>query len=100
MFKNKRIAELERENLELKREVERLEQREANWERRFDAINETMSSLPDDCKPGEWCRSCQFGRMFVRYDRHIDNYESLYLCGKDSVCKNFVQKDFKKGKDL
>lgn len=60
------------------------------------AIQEFVDSTPSDCTPGKWCAACEFSRCFHLPSRGIyslnkDNF--VYVCGKNEVCKNFLQRE-------
>ena len=91
--KRQRIEHLEAQIVKKDREIARLEDLLANHEIRFKKMEKTMESTPEDCKPGEYCRACHFGKAYTMYDRHFRNIRSVYLCGKGGSCDHFVQKE-------
>lgn len=91
--KRQRIEQLEAQIREKDRKITRLEDLLANHEMRFVNMQKTMDSTPSDCKPGEYCRACHFGKAYSMYDRQFCNTRTLYLCNKAGACENFVQKE-------
>lgn len=91
--KRQRIEQLEAQIAMKDREIARLEDLLAGHEIRFEKMEKTMKSTPEDCKPGEYCRACHFGEAYTMYDRHFHNIRSVYLCGKGGSCDHFVQKE-------
>lgn len=95
MTKKRRIEELENEKAHLERKISSLEKALSNWEAKFDEINTTMHSTPENCKPGPWCSACKFGRMFVRSSYYGHDFEKLFLCNRAGACSEFIQKEVK-----
>lgn len=88
-LKDKEISSLKRENTDLRDCLSDTE----NALKNIIAVKETV---PEDCIPGEYCRSCEFVKPF-RYRNYVYNtYKSNiqgYYCGKGESCKNFIQKE-------
>lgn len=63
-------------------------------ERSLEEIDLAMKSTPEDCKPGEYCEACHFGRTYTIRRLHVGvTYEkNIHLCNKAGSCENFVQK--------
>ena len=60
------------------------------------AIQEFVDSTPSDCTPGKWCAACEFSRFFHLPSRSIYSLNKdnvVYVCGKNEVCKNFLQRE-------
>ena len=90
--KRKRIEQLEAQLREKDRKIDRLETLLATREAQFDSMQKAMDSTPSDCKPGQYCRACEFAKLYTMYDRGLHNLRSVYLCNKAGACENFIQK--------
>lgn len=91
--KQKRIEQLEAQLLVKDRKINRLETLLATREAQFDSMQKAMDSTPSDCKPGAYCRACQFAKVYTMYDRGLRNLRSVYLCNKAGSCQHFIQKE-------
>ena len=81
------IKRLTDENLKLDKENDILREK-------LKATQNFVDSTPSDCTPGEWCAACEFVKCFHVPNRNMDFgcYDSIYVCGKSEVCKNFLQR--------
>ena len=90
----------ENENLESKLRKKDETINELEWdinlyEKKIEEIQKLIDSIPEDCKPGGWCKACEFKKPFFLY-RYGERYgvrDVVYACGKGEACKNFVQED-------
>lgn len=98
IFNRKKVAELEKEVQDLNRLLELVKKERDDAQKRVDYLNETLKDvcvvrddIPADCKPGEYCRACEFVKTY----RFSNMYwvATGYTCGKGQSCKNFVQKE-------
>ena len=89
--KKKRIEQLEAQIREKDRKIHRLEDLIANHEMKFEAIQRSLDSTPEDCKPGEYCKGCSFRKAYRIFNRRTDVFDTMYVCNKAGSCPNFVQ---------
>ena len=86
----RRIANLEHENDLLKRQYNSLV-------KQVEEITELSEHIPEDCTKGPWCENCAFNKTYA-IDKHYgpiwssNDIEFVYVCVKNGVCKNFVEK--------
>ena len=66
----------------------------AKYEEKFDTVQQLADMTPSDCKRGEWCKACEFGRIFcVERGWPYRHYTAeIVLCGKGEACRNFVER--------
>ena len=112
MTKKAKIKALEHENQALKGQAEALIE---NGKKLIDTIaecDEKINSLkslvkkyenlndgvPEDCKRGEWCKACEFGKPINVSDGPCGciSIRTVYFCGKGEACQHFVQKGLEK----
>lgn len=106
IFNWKRVEELEHQLCKMRD----IEDENANLRKCLDKATaeitrllDMQQSVPEDCKRGDWCVSCAFGKehvsdVHVSVSRHSPGYtytHRSWLCTKGESCKNFVQKEFK-----
>lgn len=101
MFNNKKkeIAELYAKLRDVDAEIARLhveaEEREeyiTNLTEHLDRMESALEHTPNDCKVGEWCHACEFGKAYTIGTRNGFLVRTIYLCDKASACQNFVQR--------
>lgn len=88
IFNRKKVQELESALSQYKHEL-------ANAEHEIKQLLEMKNSIPDRCDPGEYCKICEFGKVW-EYRSHIYGYHNSnfigYICNKGNVCPCFMQK--------
>ena len=94
--KTRKIIELEYKLEKRDSELHDLRHDVEVYEKKLELIKKRLDSTPDDCTPGKWCKACAFSKCFCMYNPNHDEFESVYLCGRDASCKNFIQKEFEK----
>lgn len=63
---------------------------------KFDHIENLKNTIPEDCVEGPWCPGCEFVDAYHIYDRlAVGHLRIIYICGKGTSCRNFVQKEAK-----
>ena len=101
IFNRKRIEELEYRLKGIEDENDRLRTALDNAEDHINLLLKLKSDIPEDCKPGEYCKVCAFAKEYgyrnrvagFKVDRSCDYYSSGYICRKAVGCKNFIQKE-------
>ena len=93
----KKCKELEEENLKLTSENSRLKSDKAILECKIEEITRIKETTPEDCVPGKWCRSCEFGKCYSYYIGGTNHPYGTrrwtdYICTKGESCKNFVDR--------
>lgn len=96
-----KIRELESVIDDLNQEISELNNKITNYkdavkglEADIDSITKLKDATPEDCKQGEWCKSCEFAKVYWSRSycsNGLWRITSRYLCGKGESCKNFVQ---------
>ena len=79
------IERLTSENMRLKNDIKYLTDK-------LDAIQRDLDATPEDCKPGRYCRICEFGEYHHIINTDGSIYYSFDVCGKAMACKNFVER--------
>lgn len=100
IFNRKRVRELEYKLKGIEDENGRLRTVLNDAEDRISLLLNLKSKIPEDCKPGEYCKVCAFAKEYryrnhvvgFKVDRSYDYYSSGYICRKAVECKNFIQK--------
>lgn len=105
------ICDLERDievkNVTIKELTSTLAEKDAIIERyknSLEATNTDVSELkklikntPEDCKPGDYCKACEFGKEFkirMTHPNSICYYDQyVTICCKGGACSNFVKKE-------
>ena len=86
----KRVKELEEEVGRLRgieRELEGYKKQLIRAEEDLRDILTLKDNIPEDCKPGPYCKSCSFVKKYYY------GYITGYMCNKANICKNFVQEE-------
>ena len=98
IFNRKKVEELEKEVQDLNRLLELVKKERDDARKKVDHLNETLKNfivmrddIPADCKPGEYCRACEFVKPYQFSNMY--GVTTGYTCGKGQSCKNFVQKE-------
>jgi len=91
--KKKRIEQLEAQLAERDRKIHRLEDIIAHHEMKFEDMRKMLESKPEDCRIGEYCKTCSFSKAYRILNRHRDDFDVLYLCNKAGSCQHFTQKE-------
>lgn len=89
------IHDLKQEISDLKEEVTCFKASTESLEKDLDNITKMKDSTPEDCKRGEWCKACEFSRIYFSRVYHggaVWRSCPTYMCGKGESCKNFVQR--------
>lgn len=102
MFNSKYIEEIKelKENLciciekngLLNKEIDELKNERQHLINTISDITRANYTTPEDCKRGEYCRACEFGRP-LPITRGYGVWQEIVVCGKAETCKNFVQKE-------
>lgn len=90
----KRVEELERTIDKKDEELARAYNDLTKYEKQFDAMQMVADTTPVNCIRGEWCKACEFSRVFhvERGWPHRRYTAEIVLCGKGESCKNFVER--------
>jgi hypothetical protein len=67
-----------------------LRKHEAGYERIREAFG-IKEKTPSDCKPGEYCGACQFGKIMMVY-AGFGEYEPYPFCTKGVCCDYWVER--------
>ena len=100
----KRVKELEEEVGRLRgieRELEGYKKQLIRAEEDLRDILTLKDNIPEDCKPGPYCKSCSFVKKYyyghnVFSNCFLPGYHNTitgYMCNKANICKNFVQEE-------
>lgn len=77
---------------ELKRDNQALEELLDDRETKLVEIKGRINGIPEECKPGAYCRGCAFAKEYVMYSEHgFGRLISMYLCNKNGGCASFVK---------
>lgn len=85
-----------REELERKdRKIKSLEDEKAGLLTKLEAFAELSDGTPSDCVRGEWCKHCEFVKVYHYYEPGgiFNTPKSVYFCGKGQSCENFLLKE-------
>ena len=93
MFGRKSKFDLRMEILKLQLERDRLKLDVNLLERKVEEFIAIDKSMPDDCKRGEWCKTCTFNK-FVTFPPEANSSicRIVHYCAKGMSCKHFVAK--------
>ncbi len=80
--KDRIIKRLEFENRQLEAHIKILTDK-------LDKILLDLNTAPEGCKPGPYCKACEFSKNYSYSYLGHDNI--IYTCGKAETCKNFVE---------
>lgn len=103
IFNLKKVEDLESDIRGLQHENESLRAALYEAEMHIKKLLDARDNTPTDCKPGPYCAGCNFAKEY-RYVCNVGGrkswtgYNSRYsgfVCGKGSICKNFIQKEIK-----
>lgn len=88
------IYDLNQKISELNGEVTRYKDIVKSLKSDLDSITKLKDATPEDCKQGEWCKACEFVKVYLSRSYFSDGLwrtTPRYICGKGESCKNFVQ---------
>ena len=68
-----------------------LRKHEAGYERIREAFG-IKEKTPPDCKPGEYCGACQFGKIMMVY-AGFGEYEPITYCTRGVCCDYWVKRE-------
>lgn len=100
----KRVKELEEEVERLRgveRELDAYKKQLIRTEEDLRDILTLKDNIPEDCRPGPYCKGCSFVKKYY-YDHNVfsncfsPGYHNIitgYMCNKANFCKNFVQEE-------
>lgn len=94
--KRQRIEQLEAQLRDKDRKIASLEDQINRYQINFELMQTLCDSTPDDCTPGEYCKACDFAKVYYFYSRYNMKLEPVYLCNKAGSCKHFIQKEQQK----
>lgn len=101
IFNKRELERLRHNNRELELEKDRLINKLATLQTKFEQMGELKDSEPPDCKRGPWCKACEFVETY-HYNEYIPGghwspgfttLRTAYMCTKGESCKHFVQKE-------
>lgn len=81
---------------DLRKDKERLEKYIDRLEEDINTIQASLKNTPDDCKLGNYCGACEFGRPYRIRNSCFTSYRLITLCGRAEACKNFVAREANK----
>jgi hypothetical protein len=91
--KAKKIRELEYKLAERDSKLHSLRHDLDVNEKNLELIKKRLDSTPEDCTPGRWCNACAFSKCVHMYSPYHNDFELVYLCGREQSCKNFIQRE-------
>lgn len=104
IFNKKRVAKLEEDLAKAQKELYREQKLRESYRDELANLKEIAEfekhAMPEDCRKGPWCASCEFAKGYYRYEYDCwGRGRSVwdYACGKGESCKNFIQKEVNDG---
>ena len=96
----KKVKELEEEAERLRgveRELDAYKKQLIRTEEDLRDILTLKDNIPEDCRPGPYCKGCSFVKKYCYgYNVFSNRFSPTitgYMCNKANICKNFVQKE-------
>ena len=88
--KDSTIKRLEFENRQLEAHIKILTDK-------LDKILLDLNTAPEGCKPGPYCKACEFSKNYPYFYHndtigpYLSHPNIIYTCGKAETCQNFVE---------
>lgn len=97
LFNRKRVAKLEEKLRDSERLVDLYRNKVAELLAALEETSELEETIPEDCVKGPWCKACEFVKAIHCSEPHsiitFGTMKTMYVCGKGTSCKNFVQQN-------